>query len=222
MLSVARMKTLVLLLVALPCVAKPVDAERLSKLLGLHGQSTPDVSAPATPLPFRLLGTLRGARPLVALAATTRVITATIGDVVAGVEIVTIERLEITVRRAGRLERLSFSSIVEPTPLAPRLTRAMLQQQLSNPAQLMGQVRLVPRFSGGKWAGFKALSVQRDSLVERLGLRSGDVIKAVNGVTIDTPERLLDLSQQLQRSRHFTVELERDGQPLAQPVILEE
>jgi len=219
------MKTLVLLLVALPCAAKTVDAERLSKLLGFHGQSVvPVVEAPATPVPFRLLGTMRGANPLVALAAASRVVTATIGDIVFGAEIVSIERMEITIRRDGRVERVTFESIVGASSpsLAPRLTRGLIAQQLANPMQLMTQVRMVPMFRDGKWAGFKALSVQRDSMIERLGLRSGDVITSVNGQPIDSPDKLMGLYQQLQTSRHFIVELERDGQRISHPLTIDE
>lgn len=219
------MKTLVLLLVALPCAAKPVDAERLSKLFGFHRQSkvvTPE--EPATPVPFRLLGTMRGENPLVALAAASRVVTATIGDIVFGSEILSIERTEITIRRDGRVERVTFASIVgAPSPsFAPRLTRGLISQQLANPMQLMTQVRMVPMFRDGKWAGFKTLSVQRDSMIEHLGLRSGDVITSVNGQPIDNPEKLLGLYQQLQVSRHFVVELERDGQRITQPLTIDE
>ena len=224
MLCASRMKTLLFLLVALPCVAKPVDAARLSKLLGFTGQMRARVETPATTLTFRLLGTLRGAQPLVALAAASRVVTATIGDVISGVEIVTIERLEITVRRDGRLERLRFGSTLDPSPAAAptTLTRALVNQHLADPSSLMQQVRLVPSFRDGRWSGFKTLSVQPGSLIEKLGLRRGDVIKAVNGLPLDQPERLMTLLQHLQSGRRFEVELERDGQRVTQTLTLDE
>lgn len=224
MLCASRMKTLLFLLVALPCAAKPVDAERLSKLLGFTGRPFERVETPATPLPFRLLGTLRGAQPLVALAAASRVITATIGDVISGVEIVTIERLEITVRRDGRLERVSFASMLDSSPpVAPTtLTRALVNQHLADPSSLMQQVRLVPSFRDGQWSGFKTLSVQPGSLIEKLGLRRGDVIKAVNGLSLDQPERLMTLLQHLRSGRRFEVEMEREGQRVTQTLTLDE
>lgn len=206
---------LLLVVIALPCLAAPVDAARLSKLFGFNGQSRRD-SGPVDvtkPLPFRLLGTLCGERPLAAIATDTKTLTVTLGDLVLGVEIVSIERALIGVRR---------SELVELLGVTPRLTRQLVQQQLANPTALMNSVRLVPAFTDGKLRGFKALHVAEGSTVASLGLKAGDVLRAVNGVKLDSPEQLLSLYSQLATTRRFDVELERNGAVTTQTLMLDE
>ncbi len=221
------MRPLLLVLVASSALATPVDQARLARLFGFTGH-VPTPVAPVTPLPFRLLGTLRaveGASSLAALDCASRSTTVGVGDVVFGVEIVSIDQQELIVRRGGRLERLGRAPFVPGVAASGsgqhRLTHNQVAAALANPSQLMTQVRMVPAMVGGKWAGFRASYVQEGSLVASLGLKAGDVLRGVNGQPLDSPERLMALYQALQTSRRFEVELERGGQRVTQTIDLD-
>lgn len=222
-----RLHALLVSLVALPCLAASVDEARLARLFGFSGnrEPAPPTRAPSAPIPFRLLGTLCGERPLAAVATDTRTYTVGIGDFVLGVEIVSIEQRQLGVRRSASIEFLGFS-VERPqrsdTASPGRLARSVLMQQLSNPAQIIASVRLVPALEGGKIAGFKALSVAAGSLVETLGLRRGDTLRAVNGVRLDNPSQLMTLYAQLGSTRRFDVELERDGKITTQTLAIDD
>ena len=63
----------------------------------------------------------------------------------------------------------------------------------------------------GRLSGFRARWVKEGSLVESLGLKSGDLITKVNGLPLDSLERVGSLFQVLVTRRRFEVELERAG-----------
>jgi type II secretory pathway component PulC len=75
-------------------------------------------------------------------------------------------------------------------------------------------VRLVPAFQGGQMVGLKMLSVGADSIYHQVGLQNGDVIKRVNGLGFDSPERALDVYAKLQQASVLAVEVEREGAPV--------
>jgi len=55
--------------------------------------------------------------------------------------------------------------------------------------------------------------VRPGSLYRAIGIRSGDVITSVNGTKIDSPNKALELFEQLKNSSNISVEIERRGQP---------
>jgi general secretion pathway protein C len=89
-----------------------------------------------------------------------------------------------------------------------------LESAKANMSQLMTQVRIAPNFTNGEPDGFKLLSIKRGSFFDRLGLRNGDVIRKVNGVRLDTPQKALELSGQLQSGRSVSVGVLRRGNEL--------
>jgi type II secretory pathway component PulC len=63
--------------------------------------------------------------------------------------------------------------------------------------------------------GFQLKKVMPDSLYARMGLRTGDVLRGMNGRPIDSPEQLMLLYQQLSEGGQGNVELLREGRPEA-------
>lgn len=78
-------------------------------------------------------------------------------------------------------------------------------------AELARQVNVQPVMENGRFAGVR-LTVGRDSdLLARTGLRSTDLITAVNGVPLDSPQRQPELLRMLQDARQLNVTIRRDG-----------
>jgi len=63
--------------------------------------------------------------------------------------------------------------------------------------------------------GFQLKKVMPGSLYARIGLRTGDVLRGVNGRPIHSPEQLVLLYQQLNEGGQGNVELLREGRPEA-------
>lgn len=79
-------------------------------------------------------------------------------------------------------------------------------------AELAKQVNVLPVMENGRFAGVR-LSVGRDSdLLDRSGLRSTDIITAVNGIPLDGPQRQVELMNALRDARQLNITIRRDGQ----------
>jgi general secretion pathway protein C len=87
-----------------------------------------------------------------------------------------------------------------------------IESAKANMSQLMTQIRITPNFVEGKPDGFKLLSIRRGSLFDRLGLRSGDVVKRINGVLLDNPQKALEIYGELDSGQTVTVDVLRRGQ----------
>ncbi len=107
-----------------------------------------------------------------------------------------------------------FSKGVKKTgPYDYQIDRGMLDEQLQDLSKLGSQARVVPNYRNGKYEGFKLVGVRPGSLYRSIGVRSGDVIKSVNGKAIDSPNKALELFEQLKASSNIQLEIERRGQP---------
>ncbi|TAL31360.1 MAG: hypothetical protein EPN93_18020 [Spirochaetes bacterium] len=95
------------------------------------------------------------------------------------------------------------------------LSRAELQQKVLNDMDnALKGIKAGPHRVDNKIQGYKLLRVQNESMLYRLGARSGDVIKRVNGHPIDSTEKLIEMWKNIQGESRITVDLERDGQPM--------
>lgn len=89
--------------------------------------------------------------------------------------------------------------------------RRMVQQ---DPGILDQVMRTVPSYdnTAGKLRGFRAYPGRNRAIFNKLGLKPGDLVTAVNGQALDDPQRSQEVFNTIQSSDHVTVTLERGGQ----------
>jgi hypothetical protein len=89
--------------------------------------------------------------------------------------------------------------------------RRMVQQDPSIIDQVM---RTVPSFdnTAGKLRGFRAFPGRNRQIFNKLGLKSGDLVTAINGTQLDDPQRSQDVFNTIQTADHVTLTVERGGQ----------
>ncbi len=64
----------------------------------------------------------------------------------------------------------------------------------------------------GRLDGFIIADIQKGSIFEKLGIRQNDVLKSVNGESIDSPAKAMELYQALRsNAAQINLQLERDG-----------
>ncbi|MCC6624330.1 MAG: PDZ domain-containing protein [Deltaproteobacteria bacterium] len=93
------------------------------------------------------------------------------------------------------------------------LDRKMLDKQLADISKLQQDARPTPHYQDNQYQGIKLASVRPGSLFRAIGLRTGDIVKSVNGTAIDSPTKALELFEQLKSSSNIAVEIERRGKP---------
>jgi hypothetical protein len=156
-----------------------------------------------------------------------------------GVLITDIEERQILVARDGRVGALKLEA-EPPAQGAPRapaalgvgkdltralsagirkveegryeVDRAMLNRVLQNTNKLATSAFIRPKVDKqGKPAGFGLYRIRPNSLYALLGLEDGDVVNAVNGRAMLTPEVALTFFTKLRHMSHLTVSFDRRG-----------
>lgn len=94
-----------------------------------------------------------------------------------------------------------------------RVDRAMVDSARANMGTLLQSARMIPHLENDQTVGFRLVGMQRGSLLEQLGLRLGDVIMEINRVKLDSPEKALQVFQQVREANNISLGLVRDGQP---------
>jgi general secretion pathway protein C len=203
---------------------------------------------PPTQLALKLLGTMTSPAPGLSLAsvyedATHRTRTVWVGSTVQQAEVVSIERTRVLLSNGGRMEILDITSLppapqVTASPLPPStgfgstirqtgpesytVQRQDVENTLANLSQVAMQARIVPTFRGGSSQGFKLFAMRPDSIYARLGMKNGDILQRVNGLTLDDPTRALESYARLRSASRIELEIERDGQVLHKAYTVEE
>jgi general secretion pathway protein C len=130
-------------------------------------------------------------------------------EVYEGPEVKTGERAEG--RRSRKRSIPTGAGIKRLSANRYRIPPEDLGNAFENMNHLLTQVRMVPNFKDGEPDGFKLLSIKGGSLVHRSGLRDGDIIKRVNGIEIDSPEKAFEVYEQVKNEPVITVEIVRGG-----------
>ncbi len=133
----------------------------------------------------------------------------------------------VLLRGCGREQRLGWGAAPTPVqtavwsapgsqlpvrPLGPHRFAVDRQWVLSTlghlgPALAQGAARPVLR--GRRMVGVRLLRLPPGAAFQRLGLRAGDQITAINGRALDSPDALLWVMSTLPSARHVTVAVER-------------
>ena len=193
---------------------------------------------PPARIDARLVGVVAGSFAAAILAVHGRQGIYWIGDeVVPGARLVEVGPDYAVVEHDGRRERLELAApkgaaAARPPAPAPaarrapavpapavrgprvqrrRIPRPWLRSQLARLPEILRQARVVPRYRDGKFAGFVITNIAPGSVYEKIGLQNGDVIEAVNGVVVKTPQEAMRMYEKLKDARSIAVRIERRG-----------
>jgi general secretion pathway protein C len=151
-----------------------------------------------------------------------------VGDNVSGASLYSVYLDHVILDRNGALETLTLPRQLPPARAAivrrpanpgadPRTVQAVdnIRRLVQQDPTILDQVmRTVPSYdnAGGKLRGFRAYPGRNRQIFSKLGLRSGDLVTAINGTTLDDPQRSQEVFNTIQSSDRVTVTVERGGQ----------
>ena len=157
-----------------------------------------------------------------------------IGDDLYGAEIVNIEPQRVTIRRNGNLEYITTEdSGRAPAPAASTSSSSsssgddevqevgensfVVSQDLIDTyindleaISRMGRA-LLHRGPDGQFDGYRMSAIRRDTLPDKLGIKNGDIIHAVNGMDLNSMQGAMSAYQTLQNEKSFNFEVTRRG-----------
>jgi hypothetical protein len=138
---------------------------------------------------------------------------------------------ERAVRRRKEGEALLMSSLFAASPdpasdVPARITRIgpttweVEESVLGSPAPYE-TVRMVPHFSHeGRVDGIRLFGIRPDGVQSRLGLRNGDVVMRANGIAMTGADGAFAAAESMQRTHYLVLDLQRDGQVIAQHYLI--
>jgi general secretion pathway protein C len=94
------------------------------------------------------------------------------------------------------------------------LRRDDLSKYTANLSEILNQARMVPNIvpgSGGRVEGFRFVSINPGSIFEKLGFKTMDVIKSVNGEMVNSPTRAMEFYNTLKSANNIQLGVERNG-----------
>jgi general secretion pathway protein C len=91
------------------------------------------------------------------------------------------------------------------------LSRSLLLKALSNPGGAAGGAwfRLFER--EGRRVGMEVRAVRDGSALQAMGMQTGDVVRSVNGIALDTPDGLMAALRAARESDTVALAIQRDG-----------
>ena len=150
-----------------------------------------------------------------------------VGDNVGGATLHSVYLDHVILDRGGALETLLLPRLLGPGMRAPAVVRRLggdprtvaavdnIRRLVQQDPGILDQVmRTVPSYdnNAGKLRGFRAYPGRNRLIFNKLGLKPGDLVTAINGTALDDPQRSQEVFNTIQTSDHVTVTVERGGQ----------
>lgn len=129
---------------------------------------------------------------------------------------------KVILERNGTLETLampvqSLAGVQMSQAAPPPRTQSQFQQNLrriaeTNPGAFAEVVRPQPVFANGTQRGYRVYPGRNRQQFARLGLQPGDLVLAINGTSLDDPQRGMEIFNTMGSSDRVTITVERNGQ----------
>jgi general secretion pathway protein C len=210
--------------------------------LQLLGQPTKVTSTPVTEnlsevkktrLNLKLIGVIQSGERGVALIQKGRetVVVLPGEDIQPGVKLLEVHANQVVIEHQGKKERLLLEGAEDTTNTHAKSTaenRANANQQTNgdayhrlvtvanqlrkSPASISKYLRFQPLRANGKWIGVQVWPKGDAAIFRAAGFKPGDIIKEVDGKTIQQMSEQPQLWQQFQKQNQFDVVVERNGE----------
>lgn len=106
--------------------------------------------------------------------------------------------------------------------LRTRPLREIRDALVADPDAVNKLLRVVPIQQGDEFKGFRVMAGSQTHLLERLGFHRGDIVTAVNGVTLDSPIKGLEAVRQITEAQSaLEITVLRNGNPQVLNVSLD-
>lgn len=158
-----------------------------------------------------------------------------VGDEVMDAKVHSIEQKRVYLERDGSLEYLAIDGGPDPkkVPVGQgededededdgirkvgenswEVDQEVVDKHMGNLEKLAGSVRAVPhRGPDGEIDGYRLSAIRRGSLLDKLGVKNGDVFHAVNGLPLTSIDGAMKAFNSLQSDKSFNFELTRRNQ----------
>lgn len=107
---------------------------------------------------------------------------------------------------ASRIQRVSETEF--------NVDRAAVDMILEQQASLLRTARITPIQKDGQVTGLQLNRIRSGTLLDTVGLKDGDTLRAINGFELTDPQRALEAYARLRSANRLSLAFERDGKPM--------
>jgi general secretion pathway protein C len=111
--------------------------------------------------------------------------------------------------RGGMSKEEMDQNITQVSDTKFTIQRTLIDKVLANQAALMRSARIVPHEQNGKVEGVKLYGIRRNSLLGKLGLQNGDLLRSINGYDMTSPDSALEAYSRLRSADNLSVSIQR-------------
>jgi general secretion pathway protein C len=91
------------------------------------------------------------------------------------------------------------------------VSRELLVRGLANPGGVAGGAWFRPHTREAQTVGMEVRAVREGTPLAALGMRTGDIARTVNGISLDSPQGLLEVLRSVREAQDITIAIDRDG-----------
>jgi general secretion pathway protein C len=117
-------------------------------------------------------------------------------------------------RNAGLSAEELDDGIEKVTDTRFNIQRSLVDKALANQGSLMKTARVIPHEEDGRVVGVKLYGIRRNSLLGRLGVRNGDMLRTINGFAMASPDTALEAYSRLRSADKLTLAVKRQNKEL--------
>ena len=114
-------------------------------------------------------------------------------------------------RNAGLTDAELDDGIEKVSDTKFNIQRSLVDKALANQGSLMKAARVIPHDENGRVVGVKLYGIRRTSLLGRLGVRNGDMLRTINGFDMTSPDTALQAYSVLRTANKLTLAIKRQN-----------
>ena len=114
-------------------------------------------------------------------------------------------------RNAGLSDQELDEGIEKISDTKFNIQRSLVDKALANQGSLMKTARVIPHEEDGRVVGVKLYGIRRTSLLGRLGVRNGDMLRTINGFDMTSPDTALQAYSVLRTANKLTLAVKRQN-----------
>jgi len=134
-----------------------------------------------------------------------------------GVEYISMEGDKEIARRGSKSgDKDDDSGITKLTETSYAVESWFMEEQMQNLDALIAKVRAVPhKGDDGQVDGYRLSAIRRGSILDKLGIKNGDIVHGVNGAGLTSTSGAMGAFQALQSESNFSFDLTRRRQKVS-------
>jgi len=117
-------------------------------------------------------------------------------------------------RKAGLSDQELDEGIEKISDTRFNIQRSLVDKVLANQGSLMKTARVIPHEENGRVVGVKLYGIRRTSLLGRLGIRNGDMLRTINGFDMTSPDSALEAYSSLRSADKLALAVKRQNNEL--------